>query len=200
MIYSLNGILSERDEEFVVLDVNGVGYQVYAPLSVIEACSLHSPQKLFTYHHIREDQQTLFGFLDQHMRQWFILLMTVSGLGPKGALKVLSSLSIDQLTHALMAEDVLTLTRVQGVGKKLAERMIIELKDKIGKLPHSSTLSDTNPGLPPRSTPILQDLTLALKSLGYSADEIRTALSRTPDLTPEMNIETGIKAVLRHLV
>lgn len=197
MIYHLNGSIAEMGDDYLVLDVQGVGYQVFVPQSVTSSCGVGEVIKLFTFHQVREDAQLLFGFLTLEDRHLFTLLTSVSGMGPKGAIKTLSFMTVDQFRHALMSEDVFTLTQVPGVGKKLAERMIIELKDKLEKLAGAGPIAAA--GSRPNSG-IIADLTMALKSLGYSGDEIKRAISRSEGLTDGMSLEAGIKVLLKQLL
>ncbi len=196
MIYSLEGPVTEIFEDTLILDLQGVGYQVFVPVGLRESAGLGEILKVYTYHHIREDQQTLFGFPSLADRQLFMLLTTVSGMGPKIAMKALSALPAESLIHAIATEDHATLTSLPGVGKKLAERLVIELKDK---LPATAlTLPNTQRG-PIRSNPVIDDLMMALRSLGYSNDEIKRALSQTDGLEVITDVQSGIKLVLKGL-
>ncbi len=202
MIFHLSGTLYSVSEDSVILDVAGVGYQVF--ISDLVKDQLPPPKQaltLKTYHHIREDQQTLFGFLTLEERSMFLSLISVSGVGPKAGLKILSQFSVDHLIQAILKEDVLAFTNVSGIGKKTAERILIELKDKVAKLPQASTYSTD---LPSKSSPaqlaIVDDLIAALKQLGYSQDEIKRAMSKTEGIYTISSLETGIKKLLRNLV
>lgn len=195
MIYQLSGLVSELGEEFVVLEVQGVGYQVFVSQLLRETLGIETPIKLYTYHHIREDAQTLFGFLTVEERAMFISLISVSGVGPKAGLKILSQFTLDTLIQALLTEDVASFTHVPGIGKKTAERLIIELKDKVSKLALPVGLK--HQGAPKSS--IQEDVTIALRGLGYSLDEIKRAISKTDQFHTITSLEEGIKRLLRNL-
>jgi Holliday junction DNA helicase RuvA len=135
MIASLTGRLKRTATDYLILDVSGVGYQVFVPLSSYavlpgdgEEISLH------IHTHLREDSLSLFGFLTEAEKSMFLLLMGVSGIGPKLALSVLSSLSVSELSHAIQASDDSRLRGISGIGKKTAARMVLELKDKVKHL------------------------------------------------------------------
>ncbi|NBV41912.1 Holliday junction branch migration protein RuvA, partial [bacterium] len=150
MIQFLSGILSEATEENIVVECGGVGYEVSVPTTVIANLpSIGDSIKIFTHHYIREDSQSLYGFLRTQDRLLFGTLISVSGVGPKVGIRFFSAMHADQLVNAIVAEDVRLLTSVPGVGKKLAERVIIELKDKLPKLYHLELSTATKlPGKP----------------------------------------------------
>ncbi len=204
MIYFLNGVLREISEEFVVVEAGGVGYQVaVSALTLASLPELGEPIKLSTFHYIREDQQALFGFTRSEDRQLFSVLIGVSGVGPKLGIKFFSTLHADQLIQAIIGEDVAMLTAVPGVGKRLAERVIIDLKDKLPKQFDLSLVSASTGGkLPSKQLArIGDDLAIALKQLGYAQDEIKGAISRASgDLTETMTLEAALKVVFRHMV
>lgn len=198
MIYSLTGSLAEVSEDYIVVNVNGVGYQVYIHSRFFKhPPSLNSTIMLFTHFYVREDQQILFGFSNSEEKIFFTLVTSLSGIGPKVGLKILSSLSFSQFSKAILSEDIFTLTQIPTVGKKMAERMILELKDKISKLSleHLSSYASS-----PEKSESTEDIVLALKSLGYSQEEIRKAIQKSSnDLTPGLSVEAGLKIALRHL-
>lgn len=202
MIFFINGILSHSEEDFVVIEASGVGYKVTVPENVIYTLpELGGEMKVYTYFHVREDQQQLYGFTSIEDKNIFVTLTSVSGVGPKVGIKILSSIETKELLHAILQENIPTLTSVSGVGKKMAERIIIELKDKIPKLfpsiPEPESLPEVNK---PVSKNITDDLTLALKTLGYSQDEIRRAIKAASDsLNESLTLEDGIKILLKHL-
>ena len=199
MIYYIKGTLSLIKEETIIIDTNGVGYQLYCPETTINKLpTIGAIVQLFTYHHIREDQQLLFGFKTEEERQFFMILTAVSGVGPKLGTKILSTLSITQLTQAILEGNLALLTSVSGVGKKMSERMVIELKDKL------STLYDTRAMTPssPRSLthPINNDLILACKTLGYSQGEIKKGIIKAGSLIDNKNpLEKNLKCLLKQL-
>jgi holliday junction DNA helicase RuvA len=203
MIYHLKGTLSEKNETFIILDVQGIGYQIFAASTVINNLpTLDSSLKIYIYHHIREDQQVLYGFSTKEDREIFIKLTSVSGVGPKVGIKVLSTLTSAQLTQAIITGDVLELTKVPGIGKKVAERLIIELKDKLPSIEGLSIepSNATNLNEIQLNTEFTQDLSLALKTLGYHQEEIKRALSKSKiQNSPTPSLEDGIKILLKHL-
>lgn len=196
MIYQLTGVIADLAEDFVVIDVKGVGYQVFISTLVRDTLSIDSSIKLQTYHHIREDNQTLFGFLNADERAMFISLISVSGVGPKAGLKILSQFPLDTLMQLIVKEDVTSLTHVPGIGKKTAERVIIELKDKIAKMPQSISMPK---GSLLSKSAIQDDVIVALKGLGYSIDEVKRAISKTEGFSSISSLEEGIKRLLRNL-
>lgn len=200
MIYSLNGTLKYQQDQFIIVDVNGVGYQVYmSHLAQQYLPEINQPIEIFTHHHIREDAQTLFGFNSIDDRDFFILLTSVSGVGPKVGLKLLSTLSTNHIIQAILEGDIVTLTSVSGVGKKMAERLIIELKDK---LPNQLTdqirpMTTSSTGKGTRHHSSISD---ALRALGYKTDEIKSALTSSQDqFTEDMSLESCIKLTLKYL-
>ncbi len=177
MIAFLTGRLAFKAPTHLTLDVQGVGYEVHIPLSTYYALpNLDEVTALNIHTHLREDAIQLFGFLSQSEKESFLLLTTVSGIGPKLALSVLSSLPVTDLVHAIQTEDVEKLATVPGIGKKSAGRIALELKDKVGKIqpgPVQTFASDV-PGL---DGPY-EDALSALVNLGYRPQDAREALKR----------------------
>ena len=132
MIGSLRGKLIEKRPNQVLVDVNGVGYQVQIPLSTFASLSaLHAETNLLIHTHVREDQITLYGFVTAREKQCFELLISASGVGPSLALKILSGMSIEELVPAIRKSDFAQLVKIPGVGRKTAERIVVELRDKL---------------------------------------------------------------------
>ena len=177
MIAFLTGRLAFKAPTHLTLDVQGVGYEVHIPLSTYYALpNLDEVTALNIHTHLREDAIQLFGFLSQSEKESFLLLTTVSGIGPKLALSVLSSLPVTDLVHAIQTENVEKLATVPGIGKKSAGRIALELKDKVGKIqpgPVQAFASDA-PGL---DGPY-EDALSALVNLGYRSQDAREALKR----------------------
>ena len=198
MIYYLNGTLADIFEDSIIIDVAGVGYHVIVPSSLLKNLpSLGKAIKLLTYHHIREDQQLLFGFLSKPEKELFLKLTSVSGVGPKVGIKILSELNATDLAKAILGGHVATLVGISGVGKKMAERLIIELKDKLDNI-HTETAATLSANS--IDSNYLDDLTLALKTLGYTKDEIKKAIHTTQDhLSSKDPIQTSIKKVLQKI-
>ncbi|RAP38767.1 Holliday junction branch migration protein RuvA [Candidatus Marinamargulisbacteria bacterium SCGC AAA071-K20] len=196
MIFKIEGSLEEAIDDFIVIKTGGLGYQVFVPITVLNTLPEKSePVSLYTYHHIREDSQKLFGFPSLDERSFFLSLISVSGVGPKVGMKVLSHLDIASLVTAIQTGDSHTLVSVPGVGKKVAEKIIIELNDKL-----PSTLSVHVSSKRSFQHNLDDDLFLALKTLGYKRDEINKCLSKAgPKVTPEKSLEENLKVLLKHL-
>ena len=192
MIVYLNGILAEKNPSSVIVECGGVGYEAFIPLSTFDR--LGSGVKLFAYHAVREDDELLFGFSTREERDMFVKVTAVSGVGPKTALSVLSGFSIGDLQLAISQGDSKRIATVKGVGKKTAERIVIELKDKVNPIEAlaNSTLA-SNKG----QQVVLRDAMLALTALGFSEDKSRKMVSDVLELDPNVaDTETVIKKAL----
>ena len=201
MIKQLRGQLIEKKENFLVIDVQGVGYQVFIPSSVFyELGDISEEITVHTYHYIREDSQQLFGFTKVEDRDFFILLTSVSGVGPKVGLKILSTLNTTQFVNAILKDDLVTLTSVSGVGKKMGERLVLELKDKVSQFFSVDLNASDNIRILPKDNSVEDDLFQALQTLGYSNHEIKKAYHRAAlNLDTDCSVEEGIKILLKHL-
>ncbi len=133
MFAYLKGKLAHKDPTFVILDINGVGYEVKISLNTFSKIKDQENIQLFTHFHVKEDAQILFGFADIYEKQTFLHLVSISGVGPSTGLMVLSSLTPQEVEQAILSEDVGTIQGVKGIGTKTAQRIILELKDKVGK-------------------------------------------------------------------
>ncbi|KPV42268.1 Holliday junction branch migration protein RuvA [Alicyclobacillus ferrooxydans] len=185
MIVFLRGIVRHLSSASADLDVSGVGYRVF--ITEPHAKSLISGEETFvyTYHHVREDTVQLFGFESESLRDWFELLIGVSGIGPKGALQILSGASVNEFAVAIQEEDVDTLCKLPGIGKKTAQRLVVELKEKVGKLEWSKLgVNQTKPMRPTqlKQHPFEEDAAAALVSLGYpekfAIEKVKAVLSQ----------------------
>jgi Holliday junction DNA helicase RuvA len=185
MIGFLKGTVHSSNNTSLILDVGGVGYRVMCPLPVLVSVSSGEALSLFVHTHVREDQLTLYGFKDELDLFLFEKLTSVSGIGPKGALAMLSVHSPSSLSGAIERGDVETLSHTPGVGKRTAEKIIIELK---GKLSHLVGKDMDDAAIEAR---------LALESLGYSSKEIHTALDNLD--TKNKSTSTIIKEALQQL-
>ena len=173
MIAHLRGRLLRKDTQEAVVDVGGVGYRVVIPLSTFYRLGGEGDEvSLLTYTHVREDVLALYGFLTAGEQALFERLISVAGVGPKLAVSILSGIEAPELVEALRASDVVRLTRIPGVGKKTAERLVLELKDKMQGL-----AAPTEAPAPPRGSP-KDDLLSALVHLGYSRPEAERAADR----------------------
>ena len=135
MIAYVRGILDSKEPNRVVVDVGGIGYEIFIPLSTYQSLPAIGAQvKLFTHHHVREDSMQLYGFLSAEEKEIFEMVLSISGVGAKVALSILSAISVDEFRRSVAQGDMKTLTKIPGIGKKSAERMVLELRDKIGKV------------------------------------------------------------------
>jgi len=195
VIAQISGKLAQKQPGEVVIDVGGVGYQVFIPLNVFYRLpDIGAPMSLQIHTHVREDALQLFGFHDVGEKQVFLLLTGVSGIGPKLALNILSGIPAEDLARALRNGDQVRLVAIPGVGKKLAERMIVELKDKF------ATLAPLTPESPKTeaASELMQDAVSALVNLGYKKPDaekwVREALK-----SGEHSLESVLKETLRRM-
>ena len=164
MIAQLRGTLGDKRPNQVLVDVGGVGYLVHIPLSTFYALGdLHSNVSLLIHTQVREDAISLYGFLTAREKQFFELLISASGVGPSLALKILSGMSVDELLPAIRAGDLVRLTRIPGVGRKTAERIVVELRDKLAAMEPPQPERVTVAG----RTQLESDVVSALLNLGY---------------------------------
>ncbi|MGH9684992.1 MAG: Holliday junction branch migration protein RuvA [Candidatus Acidiferrales bacterium] len=171
MIGSLRGTLIDKRPNQVLLDVGGVGYQVQIPLSTFAGVgALHADVTLLIHTHVREDQIALYGFVTAREKQCFELLISASGVGPSLALKILSGMSIDNLAPAIRKGDIAQLVRIPGVGRKTAERMVVELRDKLAAVDVPET------GRPATRSQVESDVASALENLGYDVRSVEKAI------------------------
>jgi Holliday junction DNA helicase RuvA len=190
MIASLKGILDSLGSDGAVIDVNGIGFRVYMPTSTLSSLAgIGKEVHLHTYLHLREDSATLYGFASPDELRLFQTLIAVSGLGPKLALAMLSAMSLEQLTLAIATGNRELLTVVPGVGKKVAERLILELKDKI------AAGWVTAPAV--EFAEVNTDVLAALTALGYSASEASRAVASLATDT-ELSLEEKVKLALQY--
>lgn len=185
MIAYLNGILAVKDIARVVVECGGVGYEAAIPLSTFDRLPAAGERvKLFTHHEVREDAQLLFGFATERERDIFELIITVSGVGPKIALGILSGLTVADLQVAISSGDAKRLSAVKGVGKKTAERLVVELRDKINPI-EAIAAAGAQAGGDERGN-IMRDALMALCSLGYGEDEARRRVQQALDKDPSV--------------
>ncbi|MFQ5801877.1 MAG: Holliday junction branch migration protein RuvA [Candidatus Methylomirabilales bacterium] len=198
MIGQLRGQLIKRDPAQVVVDVNGVGYRVFIPLSTYYRLPEEGVEiVLHTATYLRDDVLNLYGFHTEHERAMFDLLRGVSGIGPRLAINILSGITVEELIPAISREDLLRLSAIPGVGRKTAERIILELKEKVVQLlePVETTASE-----PDRKDGVLQDVVSALLNLGYSrAAASKVAASAAQRVDGKQDFEAVIKQALRLL-
>lgn len=189
MIGRLNGLLLEKHPPWLLLDVNGVGYELEVPMSTFyHLPAVGEKAVLLTHFAVREDAQVLYGFLTRKEREAFRLLIRISGVGPRLALAVLSGLSVDELAQAVATQEIGRLTRIPGIGRKTAERLLLELKGKLANALPSA------PGAAVAS--VTREALDALLALGYSDKEADLALKRLP---PNLSLEETIRQALKLL-
>lgn len=188
MIGYLTGNILLATDKYILLDVSGVGYKVFATPDTLQTLSQENKVSLFTYLVVKEDALDLYGFTTLAEKEMFELLISVSGVGPKGALGILSVATLETLKKAIAGSELAYLTQVSGIGKKTAEKLVVELRDK---LKHWDTGTD---GFIERGD---SDVLDALKALGYTQNEARLALEHISDSTTDTN--TRIKEALKYL-
>jgi holliday junction DNA helicase RuvA len=165
MIAYIDGKLTYKDPTYVIIDVNGIGYQVKISLSTYSSLPDGERCKLHTYLHIKEDAHTLYGFTTPAEKDIFLLLISISGVGPNTGLMIISSLSVEEIQQAILREDVRTIQHVKGIGAKTAQRIILELKDKIKK---EVLLSDSTPSAGAAHNTVRSEALSALVTLGFA--------------------------------
>jgi Holliday junction DNA helicase RuvA len=191
MIGHLRGKLFDKRPNQVVVDVSGVGYEVLIPLSTFYALGeLHQDVNLLIHTHVREDQLALYGFVTSREKQLFELLLSASGVGPVLALKILSGMSVEELLPAIRAGDLARLTTIPGVGRKTAERIVVELRDRADEL--AAALAD-RPG-PERPEGAAREALSALQNLGYGRAEAERVLT---EVQAELGADAGVEAFVR---
>ncbi|HKL26996.1 MAG TPA: Holliday junction branch migration protein RuvA [Desulfuromonadales bacterium] len=198
MIALVKGELAYKSVDHVILDVNGVGYRLFIPLSTFYKLPDSGRIQLFVHTHVREDALHLYGFLSTDEKQLFALLISISGVGPRLAINILSHIPAADLQAAIADGDVKRLSALPGIGKKTAERLVLELKDKIG----DAELSQP-PGKPSTTgggkTKPLDDVVSALVNLGYKENQARKILENM-EIAPNTPMEDILKGALKVLV
>ncbi len=198
MFYYLEGTVAELEPGLVVLDCAGVGYALYSTTNTLAALSRGERCRLYVSESIREDAFDLYGFYTKSERQFFEMLVSVSGIGPKAALSILSANTPEGLSLAVASGNEKALTVAPGIGKKIAQRVILELKDKIGASSDFSSDSFAAPVAVQNDSGAVGEAVAALTVLGYGSNEIAQILKSTD--TSGMSTEQIIKAVLRRMV
>ena len=196
MIGLLRGELLEKRTSQVIVDAGGVGYEVRIPLSTFAALgALHQPVTLLIYTHVREDQLALYGFLTAKEKHLFERLLAVSGVGPSVALRILSGMSTEEIVPAVRRGDVAALTRINGVGRKTAERIIVELRDKLAE----AEAAAAEPRAAAGRTQLEEDLLSALENLGYDRRETERAVAALRKNGLPANFDAALRAALQQL-
>lgn len=193
MIAYLKGIIDIKRQDYVVIDVHGVGYKIFMPEGAIQNLEVDSEVKIYTFMRVREDDVSLYGFLNVEELAMFELLISVGGIGAKSAVGILSNIAPSKFALAVITDDVTTLKKLPGIGAKTAQRIILELKDKIktqeateqeNEIKQKTELSDS-----------AKDAIEALQVLGYTRREVEEAISKIGEsnLTTEEIIKQGLK-------
>lgn len=201
MISYIRGELAAIEEDKVIVDVNGVGFGIYIPAQAMNLLpQVGEEVKLHTYMNVREDAMQLYGFATRDDLNVFKLVIGVSGIGPKGGLGILSKLSADELRFAVMAHDVKTISSAPGIGKKTAEKLIIELKDKLS-IEDVLTRKDEDivSAGTPASNQVQAEAVQALVALGYSNSESMKAVKKVT-VTDETTVEDVLKLALKNIM
>lgn len=200
MLYHVEGTVTDIDANLVVVDCHGVGFALNASLNTISAVRSGEKTKLYVYEAVREDAFDLFGFATKEEKRCFEMLIGISGVGPKAAISILSSNTPGALAVAVLNDNVKALTNAPGIGKKIAQRIILELKDKISKEAGSMDLGGlpAAAAAPATDNPARQDAIAALAVLGYSMPEINGALQKLQ--IDGLSTEQIVKAVLRQMM
>lgn len=202
MIAYIKGKVAEILEDRVILESGFMGYNLFMPMASAEAVLRRGDEvKLYTHLHVREDAMQLFGFLTKDDLHTFQLLLGVNGIGPKAALGILSGLTADELRFAVLSEDVKTISKAPGIGKKTAQKLILELKDKMDlqeafdlKAQHVQEAQGDMADL----SDARKEAVEALTALGYSGADALRAVKKV-EMTPGMDVETLLKAALKNL-
>ena len=201
MIAYLSGKLFEKDANVVIIDVNGVGYEVSIPLSTFyELGEIGEDVSLRIQTVVREDAFQLFGFKTIREKELFLLLISVSGIGPKSAITALSGMSADEIISAIRTNNLARLNAIPGVGKKTAERIVIELRDKITKLSAIAGEEMKSEGIPMSSGDVVMDDAIsALTNLGYQRAAAEKALNQAMQEGTEMSVQKLLRRSLQLL-
>ena len=203
MIASVKGKLENITAESVIIDVNGFGVEAIVPATVFNRLpKIDDNIRLYTYLHVREDIMQLYGFLEKEDLEFFKLLITVNGIGPKAGIAILSSMPVDVLTFAILSEDIKTIEKAQGIGAKTAKKLVLELKDKVGIINNKNTVTLENQDDIINvyiNDEIVGDATEVLIALGYSQTEAMKAISQI-EVTKDSTAEELVKLALKNLM
>jgi holliday junction DNA helicase RuvA len=204
MIAHLSGTLLSKQATALILDVGGVGYEVAIPLSTFYDLEEPGSQiQLRIYTHVREDALQLFGFRTARERELFLRLISVSGIGPKLGITLLSGMSADEMINSIRTNDLARLTLIPGIGRKTAERLVMELRDKVAALssPELEEQLGTKPSVPlePTADAVRADALSALLNLGYQRSAAEKAIGTVLNETDELSVESVLRASLRKL-
>lgn len=196
----IKGELAEINTDHIVIEAGGIGYQVFISLQTFDYLpSVGENLKIYTYLYLREDAMILYGFLTKDDMELFKLLISVSGIGPKGGLAILSTLEADDLRFAILSGDAKAISKAPGVGGKTAQRVILELKDKLSlEDAFEAKTEHVQKNAAAAGGSVKNDAVMALTALGYSSTESLKAVSAV-EITEDMDVEEVLKAALKHL-
>ena len=196
----IKGTLEETGGDYIVVEAGGIGYHIYTTAQTFEYLPSHGEElKVYTYLHVREDAMILYGFLTKDDLELFKLLISVSGIGPKGGLAILSTLEADDLRFAILSGDAKAISKAPGVGGKTAQRVILELKDKLSlEDAFEAKTEHVQKNAAAAGGSVKNDAVMALTALGYSSTESLKAVSAV-EITEDMDVEEVLKAALKHL-
>lgn len=196
----IKGELAEINTDHIVIEAGGIGYQVFISLQTFDYLpSVGENLKIYTYLYLREDAMILYGFLTKDDLELFKLLISVSGIGPKGGLAILSTLEADDLRFAILSGDAKAISKAPGVGGKTAQRVILELKDKLSlEDAFEAKTGHVQKNVAAAGGSVKNDAVMALTALGYSSTESLKAVSAV-EITEDMDVEEVLKAALKHL-
>lgn len=196
MLDYIRGRVASKSPTRLILEVSGIGYRLHISLSTFEKIPSHGEVTILTQLFIREDQVKMFGFATGEERDLFQLLLSVKGIGPNTAITILSGSTVDDIRHAVMHEDVKSLEKIKGVGKKMAERIILELKENIKELAKFVPI-----GMSVQQRALISDAVMALISLGYGRVVAEKAVSEAAKKLQVIDsIETLVREALKHKV
>ncbi|MDE1975490.1 MAG: Holliday junction branch migration protein RuvA, partial [Patescibacteria group bacterium] len=187
MIYTLRGTVTDTGGRFAVVETGGIGYKISVTDDTLATLKTGSEAVFWTYDAVREDSHELYGFPTRKERDFFELLLTISGIGPKSALNIMTLVSIEALTRSVRTGSVAHLVKVSGIGRKTAEKIVLELKDKLGAMDDASFTAGMSSDM---------DAIEALKALGYGAEEAREALKK---IDKDLDVGAKVKAALKAL-
>lgn len=202
MLAFIEGEITERTENSLIINNNGMGYRIFVPLSLIEKTSAGVQLRLYTHMAVREDAIALYGFLTRDDLKVFRLLLSVSGIGPKGALAVLSAMSASELKLAVLSDDIRTISSVPGLGKKTAQKLILELKDKLDFEEALTGSLNERKNPTPEDTgydSVRSEAVMALTALGYSGTQAMKAVRTVLDAEPDLGVEETLKKALKRI-
>jgi Holliday junction DNA helicase RuvA len=200
MFAYIRGTVAALESDSVILDHQGIGYRIYVPSAVLAELSVGEERKLHTYFAVREDAMQLYGFLTADDLELFRLLIGVSGIGPKGALGILGVMSGDELRFAVLSEDAAGLSKAPGIGEKTAQKVIIELKDKLDLMDaFEKKAAHTAAGAAAQENSAQSDAIMALTALGYSSTEAMRAVRTVAAEEESEDAEALIRAALKLL-